>query len=331
MELTKRLFDGDSFKFNENSFLETNMNRINYTSLPIKILIVLLYLGLMSAAAFAQTDVEIEVAGPWSYVHDSDPNRIQIVAPNGHNLRLFTGDSVFGYTASGITDTLSGTHRLDFVVSPCGASSPSAFFLYPINGLSEADIQADISKATTTISLPKPCSFDSQIESVFKYHGTRPVIAGDPERSFTTVMTLHYKVKPGTTEAVVDNSAAKTIGFGTNTRSSKKAISIVLYMRGNADTSCDSHSALTFDDVLSLWNAPHPYRAFPKLKYTLGGSSNQQISGSYAPGCAQSANGASTPADSKTGHPKKSEDYHEMAPGRADCHAAQVNINGVVN
>lgn len=313
------------------------MTDSSITASPLlKVALALFFVAATATASRAQTDVEIEIAGPWSYVLDANSGRIVVVAPAGHTMAVFKGDDVSLYV--GINPQSVGPHRLDFATVSCGSTpSPSSFFLYPANGVDGQIIQNSISSTSIdSVSLPKPCSYESQAESVFKYHGLRQVTASDPERSFTTSMTLHYLVASTTTGAALDN-APTPIPFTSNSGTTKKAISIVLYLDTEPDTACDSHSATAFDTTLKLWGLPQVYRAFPQLSYTPGATYNQQIPGSYTATCPQTL-AASSMARAKDKHTTKQSHPKAVipkdqprSPGRADCHAAQVNVNGAVN
>lgn len=311
-------------------------------SIWTKIVFIIFFASGTPLASIAQTiDVEIEIAGPWSYVPLPDSSRIAIVAPKGHAMAIFTGGDILKYP--GVSPTPLGSHQLDFAVLPCGSTPTSSFFLYPANGVSDHAIQAALSSnAVYSISLPKPCSYDSQMESVFKYHGIRPITTNDPERSLTSVMTLHYTVAAATTGAVLDNDTGHPFLFSSSSGASSKAISIVLHSEDDPDKVCDSHSAMAFDAMVTLWSLPHVYRVFPKLSYTTGDLYNRQIPGAYTPTCAQMfgnyANTIAAKEHSQSGRspkkkvvPNKLLESEFKAPGRADCHAAQVNVNGVVN
>jgi hypothetical protein len=315
------------------------MIRSNASVVWAKVVFVILFAAASSTAAIAQTAVEIEIAGPWSYAPDpTDPTRVVVVAPKGHAMSVFTGDNVSLYVNQ--TAPPLGPHRLDFASVSCGSPAPaSSFFLYPVNGVSSQNIQnAESSTSTFSVSLPKPCSYEDQAESVFKYNGMRDVTTSDPERSFTTSMTLHYEVAATTTGAVFDSATGTPITFGSNSGTTKKAISIVLYLDMAPDTACDSQSADAFDSTLTLWGVAPVHRVFPQLSYTPGSTYNQQIPGSYTLTCSQTLNGPATAVTnnqhSNVKRPKKNaiapKDW-PLSPGRADCHAAQVNVNGVVN
>jgi hypothetical protein len=297
-----------------------------------KLMFILLALGTTAMSSRAQTDVEIEIAGPWSYVADPmHSDRIVIVAPVGHVMAVFTGSDITQYPGTPGVQTL-GHHHLDFAVFPCGPM-PSSFYLYPANGVSPQTIQSALSSPSTySLSLPKPCSYESKTESVFKYHGVKPITGSDPERSLTTVMTLHYQVPSSAPTAVMDNATLTPIPFGIG---GPKAISVVLFLDLDPDRVCDSHSRVAFDATLALWGLPQVYRLFPQLKYNDGDKYNEQTPGSYGPSCPSTPGGSPlTVPDSgqaKVEPHKQAAASSRRAPGRADCHAAQVNVNGAVN
>jgi hypothetical protein len=240
-------------------------------------------------------------------------------------MAIFMGDNAFLYLgATQLNQPVLGSHRLDFATIPCGSSpAPSSFSLYPANGISAQTIQGVLASTSVyTLSLPKPCSYISALESQLKYSSTKPVTANDPEASFTTWMKLRYKVSSTTTGAVLDKTTPIT--FGSNTSSTTRAISVVVHLDIPPDTDCDSHSATAFDATLKLWNLSSVYRAFPQLVDLI--DSNQQLA-SYCYSCAQTPGGSTT----HCAVPGATGKRQHMAPGRADCHAPQVNVNSVIN
>jgi len=303
-----------------------------------RIMSVIFFAAATSSVVAAQVAVEIEVAGPWSYVEDpSDKNRVIIVAPPGHMMAIFTGEDVYQYPAG--PGTPAGAHRLAFLTVSCGLSpEPSSFYLYPINGISPGDVPNIVSRSAFSLSLPKPCFYESQVESVFRYHSRKDATAQDPERSFTTSMTLHYQVPATTTGGVLDGATGTPIRFGSSAGTTKKAISVVLHEDTDPDTVCDKDSATTFDSTLELWGLKRVHRIFPQLLHTHGTNYNQQIPGSYAfSACRQTLETPGMPTGTnsppKVKRPKidpKTAKSWPRAPGRADCHAAQLNVNGVV-
>jgi hypothetical protein len=298
----------------------------------------LLCCGLVPTGA-AQTNVEIELVGPWSYVQDpADAGRVIVIAPQmGHIMAVFKGDNPFDY--SNDTEPSAGSHRLHFVTNSCVAAPPSNHYLYPLNGIAAKTVTDALALGSVySLSLPKPCFYESMLESRFRYNSLRPVTQTDSERSFTTGMILHYNVADPSLPADFDKGAANAskFQFDTNSGSNKRAISVILYVNlGVApDTRCDSHSAVIFDSILEMWNIPHVFRAFPKLKSLI--SSNQQLS-SYDYTCNQGKADSSNmfANNGSENQRRKATLSHSgkraaLSPGRADCHAAQINVNGVV-
>jgi hypothetical protein len=292
----------------------------------VKTMLVLVAGFFLAPMSVAQAvDVEIELAGPWSYVQDQhDPTRILVVVPNaGHLLSVFSGEDINNY---GSTPTPPGMHELDFTTASCGTHPLSSAYLYPVNGVSNTP-----NSPFYTISLPKPCYYESHAESRFKY-GAQPPADADPERSFTTWMILHYKVVGAAPTASLDNGAVPIPFSGTT----KKAISIVTYINMPPDSQCDSHSSHAFYLTESLWNLQHVYRVFPNVQDLT--NANQQCStydykdcdknqdtavgGLASPQCPTPPSLSASKGAIAREKPK--------SPGRADCHAAQVNVNGVV-
>lgn len=306
-------------------------------ALSFRFVLFALFCGIISAAAHGQTNVELELAGPWSYVQDpNDADRVIVIAPEmGHTLAVFTGENAFDY--SNDTEPPAGSHRLDFPTASCNSPSPSNHYLYPLNGITPKTITDALSLASVySLSLPKPCFYESKFVSRLKYNAIQKVTQADEESSFTTWMILHYNVADPTVPADLDKGTSK-IQFGTNTRSNKLAVSVTLYvdLSIGPDTKCDKHSAAIFDSSLAMWKISHVYRAFPKLKDLI--SSNQQLR-SYDYTCKQDKADSSQMfvGDRTENQRRKAKLTHSVirehrAPGRADCHAAQINVNGVVN
>jgi hypothetical protein len=308
--------------------------------LAVKAMLLLVVVTLLSPIGVAQINVEIELAGPWSYMQDpNDANRVMVIAPDsGHTMTVFPGENAFNYFGANNTDLAVGQHKLDFATggTTCD-SNTSSFFLYPVNVVGGPDFTNVPSYA---ISLPKPCYYESMVTSRFEYNGLRKLSASDQESSFTTWMTLHYKVASTTTRAKLENGAL--IAFGSNSGTNKQAISIILYHDLNtpADQECDSHSRYAFYLTENLWKATHVYRVFPKLSDSGFDNRQQPQPGAYDyDNCEQIHNPA--PAN-MTDHPKSTkpsdrskgkrpaDPMHATSPGRADCHAPQFNINGFV-
>src|SRR4051812_30809777 len=142
----------------------------------------LLFGGLVSAGA-AQTNVEIELVGPWSYVQDpADSTRVVVIAPQmGHIMGVFKGDNAFDY--SNATQPPADAHQLEFSTGACSPGSSSNYYLYPLNGIATKTITGALSSGSAySLSLPKPCFYESTLESRFKYSSIHPVTQSDSER-----------------------------------------------------------------------------------------------------------------------------------------------------
>jgi len=308
-----------------------------------KIGFLVLFHALPSAVAFAQTNVEIEMVGPWSYVQDpTDASRIVVVAPLvGHTMAVFTGENA--YVSPNPAYPAAGTHRLDFSTAACNSPSSSSPALYPVDNVMPQTIaDALASPSTYSLSLPKPCSYENKVTSRFKFNPTKPVSSADKEQKFTTWMILRYNVADPSVPPDLDKSTgnAHQIPFGSSGGSNKKAVSVVLSVDPGVlpDKRCDKHSAAIFDSTLAIWKAPHVYHLFPGVipSSTSNSNSNHQIK-SYDYTCDQ---GTIKPdgmfvtykEQSATSKPNLSPKLKPffVAPGRADCHAVQVNVNSTV-
>jgi hypothetical protein len=289
----------------------------------------------------AQTvDVDIDLAGPWSYVVDpGDAARILVIAPYaGHTMAVFSGEDATQYESASHTPEL-GMHRLDFTPAPCGTHPSSSFSLYPVT-VASADIDNAIGAKNNhyAISLPRPCSFESQIRSRMKA-SSNAVTPQTPEAAYSTWMVLHYKINGAPTANLVERPDTGTggtsaVNFSSNTGSSlKRAISIVTYTDDSPDLQCDSHSSAAFDAAEDLWNLTRVNRLFPRVD----ASNIQQPTYNYRCSQTLAANDrkksatAISSSESQRAKPKKPGQVHGLVPGRADCHAAQFNVNGAVS
>lgn len=308
-----------------------------------KIGFLVLFHALLSAAAFAQTNVEIEMVGPWSYVQDpTDPSRIVVVAPlAGHTMAVFTGENP--YVSPNPAYPAAGTHHLDFSAAACNPPSSSSPALYPVDNVTPQTIaDALASPSTYSLSLPKPCSYVTKVTSRFKFNPTKPVSSADKEQKFTTWMILRYNVTDPSVPADLDKGTgnAHQIAFGSSGSSNKKAGSVVLAVDPGVgpDKRCDEHSAAIFDSALAIWKAPHVYHVFPGVipSSNPNSNSNHQLK-SYDYTCDQ---GTIKPDGMFDTHKQQNAtSKHNLtpklkpsfvAPGRADCHAVQINVNSTV-
>ena len=258
--------------------------------LPIMIAAVLLPTVLLMPRSFAQVEVEINVAGPWSYSPDPDPHhsgRIELIAPMSpdHVLRVLSGDDV--QSSANISVPPAGSYTLDVPnLTTCSTSTTIAPSLYPLSGIAMSTISGQISSGNTfAISLPKPCSYESYVEA-------RAVIGNPPlspsqEKSFAVWMVLHYTVS-AVAPTSLQGSSSYGLTFSASTMHPPGHIgaSIVLYnISSGEDFQCDRHSADAFDETANtLWNQSGINRWFPEL-YNVGGMAAGDQSHRYNGAC----------------------------------------------
>jgi hypothetical protein len=293
------------------------------------------------------TDVEVEVAGPWSYVADpSDGHRVIVIAPHSsHSVAIFSGQDASQYK-SAPHNPVSGLHRLEFTPAPCGAHPDSYTKLYPVAvkddpGDSDVDSAIGAKGNRYAVSVPKPCYYESYAESRSKVspNGITPQTT---DANYTTWMILHYKVK-GTMPAPasliekpdVGVQGSSPVDFSSNVNNSNtKAISIVIFLDEDPDRKCDQQSADVFDQTTDLLNLKRLNRLFPELDYD---PQHPKQTARYNRRCSpiaaeprQGTDGALAQATVKGDSHEMRKDHDRKAPGRADCHAAQINVNGAV-
>jgi len=239
---------------------------------------------IICAAPCRAQDVEIDVAGPWSYVPDG--NRVMLVAPDSanHEVDVFSGGDV--QNVSGALQPHKGHYQLEvptFDHANCPSSPiPMSSGPYPLKIDPQTLKTIITAKNVYTISLPKPCSYESYAESRAKVD-TTSVSETTPEKSYTTWMVLHYKVSAASLRTFVkgtandgttyDNGTANNdLLFSASTAhppsTAALAISLVLYnvSMGFEDPVCDQHSADSFDDeIKTLWGQTNLNRLFPEL------------------------------------------------------------------
>jgi hypothetical protein len=308
-------------------------------------ILVLLHL-VLSVVSFAQSNVEIELAGPWSYVQDpADQSRIVVIAPvMGHKMAVFTGENA--YVFSNPLMPSAGAHRLDFGTAPCNSPTTGEHPLYAIDGVAQQTItDALTSPNVYVLNLPKPCSYQINDKSRFKFNPAKPVTGSSQEQIFATWMILGYNASDPSNPSDFDKTTANAskIPFGSNAGTNKKAISAILFVDPGVDPDqkCDTHSGAIFDSILTLWKAPHVYRIFPGIIPAANNSNSNTQTNSYDyKSCSQTmirdegifmSNQHQHEVSSNNGKAKSKSKMLRKAPGRADCHAAQVNVNGVVD
>jgi hypothetical protein len=246
-----------------------------------------LLLILLAPMATAQHEVEIEIAGPWDYVPDSNPNNIIIFSPvTYHSMIAFEGGDI-NDTANSAHHPLvaeAGIHQLTltFNRSDCAASPPTP----PLNKLYA--IAADPPKIATVlantgqrfaVSLPRPCWYESYSEARARID-TNLISGSTQENSYTTWMVFHYTVQNSVTTATLNVKNDSTPGvttpwpltFSQTFPPTRSAITLDMYFSSMMmeNYTCDQHSADFFDiDVgPTFWNKSNVYRLFPELDHT---------------------------------------------------------------
>jgi hypothetical protein len=229
--------------------------------------------GLSLAQSYKE--VELEVAGPWSYVTDpSDATRIIVISPNlNHLMTVISGGDANGYTGQ----LEAGIYSLKFQTDPCAKHRPVAppkMYDIPTTAVPSATSDALGAKnKRVAISLPKPCYYESYLESHLKI-STAPIDERTPEGNYTIWMAMHYTILTATTSATLYGTLDSgspfqpvTLPFNNSTMPPKSsAISVIAYYANvGEDYPCDGHSAEHFDAAMSLWDQTGMYRLFPEL------------------------------------------------------------------
>ena len=306
-----------------------------------KIALVLALLAIFALPSHAQTkEVEIEVAGPWTYApHPDDPAQILLISPfaAAHKVDVFSGGDAYLYGK----DATPGSYSLVFATA-CSGNAQSILKSKYIDFTVDA---GQIKQVVGTqgrryaISLPKPCYFETYLPAR-AILSQQPINPPQGEANYVVWMKLHYTVANGVTAAKFtgkpDNGqpsqVPQSISFAKSAKPPKaEAISIVLYdMSLLEDYDCDSYSAHFFDVVAALWGQQGWYRLFPEL------NSNHDQTEPYNATCSQQRKSSSA-AMNKDGAMKSTKNklthlqQHPRTAGRADCHSTQVSLNGTVH
>jgi hypothetical protein len=231
-------------------------------------------------SSYAQNtkEVELEVAGPWAYITDpSHSDRIIVISPNVNHLMAV----IAGGNANNFNGQLApGIYTLGLNTAPCAAH-------HPVMRPKLYDVMTDAvpgavgkalgaKNARFAVSLPKPCYYESYLESHAKV-ATSAIDEKTPEGTYTIWMSLHYTVPASTTFATLD---ATLDSGGTYNQTailflnsawppSASAISVIAYYGyAGEDYTCDLHSAEHFDAAMLLWGQNGFRRLFPELDAT---------------------------------------------------------------
>jgi hypothetical protein len=233
----------------------------------------------------AQTDIKIIVNGPWSYVADpADNQRVIIISPKtSHHL-----DVQIGPKPSANKNYLTpGLYRIEIANSFTCDSTTSAAFPYQLTNIGDSAIANAIASTGKryAFSIPKPCYY-SEKEFTFSNISASPIVSSGSTTKgdhYSRLMELHYTVKPAADSTLTGQSDNGTvyndsIGFRGN------AIWVSMQtdtFGGDTDLDCDSTSAISFLNSLSLFGAKR-YVWFPWLD-TYGNQAGNQ--GYYLDDC----------------------------------------------
>jgi hypothetical protein len=313
---------------------ETNMKNRSRSQFAVTT-VVLLTAALLPSRALAQPtkEVEIEVAGPWSYVPDpSDGKRVLIIAPVGdHGLSLLEGGDVTDYESAKIKPG-PGRFQLDvqgFNSGNC-KSSTSSPHPYELPSVPDSAIKSalNLSGKRYAVSLPKPCFYESY-EEARVIVDTKAIVDKSKEASYTTWMVLHYTVQDTSKNSVLNGQSDdgndvyknRALVLTADAHPSALAVSIILFRdRDLEDYKCDQHSADFFDEVMSTLWGQNLHRLFPELRNG-GPLLHGQQTARYNYDCVQ------TQATKAVAHHTGTK---SASPGRTDCHMMQVDLNHTI-
>jgi hypothetical protein len=311
----------------------------------------------------AQTEVKIMVNGPFDYVVDPyDSKRIVVMAPKSHYhypVQVFSGDDAAEPSTYQTGSLPEGFFSVDFTgQTSYNGPSHSTPVVYQVANISTTVIANAVCKHSATgctlaapryaISLPKPdyyttfyggfggstwTGLSQSIISPSKITSTTMVPDSRAE-DYTTWMVLHYSVSAIPAKATLTGETddgtpfpSQSIQFSSyNQNTPIKAISIIQmgFPEGNG-AQCDTYSHESFDRSNGLWQLSL-YALFPQLDGQ--GAKSSQIRDAFDYTCVYSAQNSAKnikAVKSKTMPPMQA-----AAAGSADCHKAQMSINGVV-
>jgi hypothetical protein len=300
---------------------------------------------LVAGHSTAQTsEVQIMVNGSWDYVEDpnpgKDPNsagrnldRIVIVAPqtHSHGAFVFSGNDASKFLNMSVMppqpiyrQLATGIYYLDIAnLAPKSGHKLTSTDLNPSNYINAQFVrigkisavlyEPDAEKPRVAISLPEPdyySTYSGKRSFSESKVDTKPIVHQKPHK-YTTWMVLHYWVNSSATSATLtaildDQSAFSTppLMFHNDFGSSiPPGISVVMGAAYGANNRCcDTFSKDSFDHSSTLWGLTR-YAQFPEEDMT----GNQHRAYHSKCDCRQ-----------------------PLSAGSADCHMAQMSINGIV-
>ena len=230
------------------------------------------------AAAQHRRDVDVIVAGPWSFVPDPlDSSRVVVVgaAAMHHNPPEVYGGDVESY--SGKPVILPGKYTLDFPVAPCRNPQPPPApatpnpVPYSLDNVDPGIVKAVVEDhdgylrdlTRYTISLPKPCYYSSRKGSHSEVSRNLSDIGPNkPDQYLSTEMVLHYQIEMRERADFVGASDDGSIHYNDALRFLKDkswptpSISIVMASEPrSSDLECDGVSLMSFMQINKLFSA----------------------------------------------------------------------------
>jgi hypothetical protein len=298
--------------------------------------------GLFLARASAQ-EVVIAVVGPWGYVTDpQDSSSIYLIAPiANHELHVGPGLAYQNWDIAnaGFVKLPGAVYTVD-VPKPTCAYKTFTGKLYQIPPAGVGAINASSQIAATgqrfAIHLPKPCFYE-QYDTSSMISSSSAITDTSGDTQWTTEMALHYTVDPSfviahfTTTSTDDTGTSLSwpVKFTKDTPTAPASISITMGTpMGTPDPNCDQDSAAFFDSELSFWGQSQLYRVFPGIGGNLQQGSYNLSLCSQKPGLVPPQPGSIHQGQRKSARAEVQ--VHRLLPGRTDCHAPQLNINGTV-
>jgi len=275
-------------------------------------------------------EIEIVVSGPWAFTDDpfNSGHIVLIVVNEEHEVHLMGGDSIYIYWNSlgHFVQVKAGYYSFDFPTQ-CSGTPSSDINPYPVTGVS--NIQSRINSSSRdkriAISVPKPCWY-SQVQP-------SRVILGEGEKSFTTIMKLHYTVEDTIQAARVSSNGdhGETLATAFNFRTAGNGYQDVALVagstKGNFDEKCDHHSADIFDRSFDFWGQSRVQRLFPGVDKNTGQQTKYDFTCTRFTGRGNSGPAiAMSQIDVKNGVPDVP--GGDKNPSRTDCHAPQLMITG---
>lgn len=283
--------------------------------------------AMVFAPALLAKEIEIEIAGPLAYVADlDDPQHyVVVIAPVGnHRMHVISGGNAYLWNDSHahFINLFPGFHTLDFKTT-CTQSTSSKVNLYDV---SQSDTKTRIMASGTrfAVRIPKPCEYHGVQTSRVKLD-VNAIKDSTLETPYTTWMALRYTVDDSTDAATLTmkpdtgHPSTKTVKFVQSGSHDRPAASMVLGIPDEVPKyECDQQSADFFDMGNDFWGLSRKLRLFPGVDDQLLQNSDYNYDTSRCPQVA-----SATPA-------MRMKVKKGTYPGRADCHAPQSNINGLV-